>query len=396
MDFYLTLPSNVHNDTTLAKKMTKEMWDAKRKHQELEEIVKQSEENVNKAEQLVIDQLFRKDKWAGIANKIKIKLSNASSEPTDQELDQFKKAKKHLDKDIEKAIELDRIASKRRQDFEQNNEQLQKAAENIISTGIKLDAVLESVNENKTNDFRVQLPYPIKLTGGDWELGLVEINYPRSWNNINKTGEELVTLIFSTQYTTSSKSQSQHEKITMAIPCGYYDTIEKLIEALNTEMEPKRKDIADWVQFSYSPILQRVSIYVKEKKLKTVILSQHLKYMLGFDERDVDEFEPGTTQARFPPDLRAGIDSLYVYCDLVEPQIVGNVRVPLLRTVPVTGSYGQMVAKIFHTPHYSQLQQNTFSSIHININTDTNVPLPFQFGKTVIKIHFRKRKRYGF
>jgi hypothetical protein len=38
-----------------------------------------------------------------------------------------------------------------------------------------------------------------------------------------------------------------------------------------------------------------------------------------------------------------GLHSLYVYCPLVEPRMMGDAKVPLLRIVPVEGRDGEMI-----------------------------------------------------
>jgi hypothetical protein len=42
-------------------------------------------------------------------------------------------------------------------------------------------------------------------------------------------------------------------------------------------------------------------------------------------------------------DVTRGLKSLYVYCPLVEPRMVGDVQVPMLRIVPVEGRDAEMV-----------------------------------------------------
>ena len=41
------------------------------------------------------------------------------------------------------------------------------------------------------------------------------------------------------------------------------------------------------------------------------------------------------------------ITSIYVYCNIVQGQIVGNTMVPLLRTIPVSGNSGDVITKTF-------------------------------------------------
>jgi hypothetical protein len=96
--------------------------------------------------------------------------------------------------------------------------------------------------------------------------------------------------------------------------------------------------------------------------------------------------------AKYPPDMRAGMESLYVYCDLCEPQIVGNANEQIIRIVPVHGKHGELQSKVFVAPHYVNVLKKDFASVRISIKTDTDHVMPFQFGKCIIKLHFRKKK----
>ena len=111
--------------------------------------------------------------------------------------------------------------------------------------------------------------------------------------------------------------------------------------------------------------------------------------MLGFASHFIRE---KTEIAQYPTDLRGGIDALYVYCDLVDNAIVGNIHAPLLRIIPVKGQYSEIVDQIYNALHYMIILIKKFSSVHITIKDDQNRLIPFAFGKTMVKLHFRKHK----
>ena len=56
--------------------------------------------------------------------------------------------------------------------------------------------------------------------------------------------------------------------------------------------------------------------------------------MLGFSPNTVISI---TSTAERAVDLEHGFHDLYVYCDIVQSQYVGDALVPLLRIVPVEG-----------------------------------------------------------
>jgi hypothetical protein len=51
-------------------------------------------------------------------------------------------------------------------------------------------------------------------------------------------------------------------------------------------------------------------------------------------------------------DVKKGLNSLYVYCPLVESRMVGDAHVPLLRIVPVEGRDGEMITRVFDPIQY--------------------------------------------
>ena len=83
--------------------------------------------------------------------------------------------------------------------------------------------------------------------------------------------------------------------------------------------------------------------------------------------------------------------SLYVYCNVCEPQIVGDAYVPLLRNVAIKGAHGEYVTKTYSEPHYIPVNTDAVDMIEINIKDDTGYDVSFASGKVVCKLHFRNR-----
>jgi hypothetical protein len=150
-----------------------------------------------------------------------------------------------------------------------------------------------------------------------------------------------------------------------------------------------RSDALQSVRFKFDTDLNRISVFFDDNFIKQLDLSIHLQYLLGFENRFLNK---SGNEAMYSPDLKGGIDALYVYCSLCEPQIVGNSMVKLLRIVHVAGDYGTTIEKIFYAPHYVPVIVKNFEHVHIEIKSDTNILIPFESGKTVVKLHFRKRR----
>ncbi len=47
---------------------------------------------------------------------------------------------------------------------------------------------------------------------------------------------------------------------------------------------------------------------------------------------------------------------------------------------------------MFYLSHYVPVVAKEVDRIQIDIKDDSNLSVPFQFGKTVVKLHFRKKR----
>jgi hypothetical protein len=279
--------------------------------------------------------------------------------------------------------------------------------------------------DSKTGNFSVYLPRTIQLDGNGWEVALAEIQYPKTWINfptrVEKETGQLTTSIF--------VSFEDNTGTIINIVPGNFEKIYQLLNAIDLAIEETRNqsklvnvpksqetskkiDLTEnlsnqaetvseplpWTErfkalrtlrFKFDSDLNKTSVHFDDKIIKQLEISTHLQYLLGFEDRFLNR---NGEQAMYSPDLKGGIDALYVYCSLCEPQIVGNSMVKLLRIVHVQGDYGTTIEKIFYAPHYVPVIVRNFEHIDIEIKSDTNVLIPFESGKTVVKLHFRKRR----
>ena len=65
---------------------------------------------------------------------------------------------------------------------------------------------------------------------------------------------------------------------------------------------------------------------------------------------------------------------------------------PILRLVqvPSRSNFGRQVVIPYASPHYNPVAVNEFETITINVKDDTDSLIPFQFGRTQVKLHFRR------
>jgi hypothetical protein len=114
--------------------------------------------------------------------------------------------------------------------------------------------------------------------------------------------------------------------------------------------------------------------------------------MLGFRQAI---FPAGEYASDWVADVTKGLNSLHVYCPLVEPRMVGDAQVPLLRIVPVERRDGEMITRVFDLIQYCPLLQRRFQTVEIDIRDDTGSIVPFERGRVVVTVHCRKRKEFS-
>ena len=90
------------------------------------------------------------------------------------------------------------------------------------------------------------------------------------------------------------------------------------------------------------------------------------------------------------PLMRFNTPALYVYTDIVADELVGDAKVPLLRTVPIRGQMGEFEHIEFRRPYYKPLTKGYISSILIEVKDDTGKDIEFTLGKVICKLHFRR------
>ena len=120
-----------------------------------------------------------------------------------------------------------------------------------------------------------------------------------------------------------------------------------------------------------------------------VTLSLFLSDMLGFQK--TGPYEIGEYKSAYPADIMSGLYNLFVYCNIVQPNLVGNTKVPLLRIVPV--EEGHIITKSYNNIFYHPLCGEIIHSIQVYVKSDTNKTVPFNTGKSIVTLHFRRRQK---
>jgi hypothetical protein len=88
--------------------------------------------------------------------------------------------------------------------------------------------------------------------------------------------------------------------------------------------------------------------------------------------------------------------NVYVYCDIIQPQIVGNQTVPLLDIVRDEGKGKREMTHSTKNLHYVPLRIKSFEEVKVLLRSSTNERISFEFehGHTSITLHFRQKKTF--
>ena len=245
-------------------------------------------------------------------------------------------------------------------------------SENGFYLTLPSNASLGLLPDNTLTHYITTLPQRVSLSG-QWECGLVEIQYPHTWYNVRKENSWFAIV---------NGSEDSYDIDKGNIEVGYYDRPERLISAINRSLKvaSDKKNVT----LSYSKITQKVTVDLDPG----MMLSMDMSNILGFNQFLIRTAREGDSVV----DMAQGFYSLYVYTNVVESRVVGHSVVPLLRIVPLEGKHGDVVSKSFDNVQYIPVLHKEFTTIEIDIRDDAGRRVPFERGRVTVTLHFRRRK----
>jgi hypothetical protein len=275
--------------------------------------------------------------------------------------------------------------------------------------------------ENTVAHYKTKLARSI-CTDGNYEVALVELIYPINYLNFVARQKLIV------EYFKATKIGRIGFK--WELQSGFYKNEEALVEYLNNELSPHLKKMYDGefeTLFKYDRIKKELRFrlhgnLILKHNLKGIrknlpfrrgpeqmgfnrAIIQHLglspqyytatyqDYGVGDDEDD-EEIEEPRFQSKIIPGsdtFELGQQIMYIYTDIVSPNLVGNVNTPLLRVVVPKGDRDEIVCTTFTKPFYVPVARRDIDEIEININDDSGQSMPFTGGKSMVMLHFRRR-----
>lgn len=174
---------------------------------------------------------------------------------------------------------------------------------------------------------------------------------------------------------------------------GVYHSIGSLLEVIN-----EIPYVTGHLEFKYARngyvTVTRVCEACKNME-HTFFFSDVLSKVLGFTETRGVVIPRGGYVAQRPANLANGTpNTMYVYTDICEPYITGDVHTPLLRVVPIAAAdnynYGSVRIRSFSPPRYVPLLRTSFQTITIDIRDEFGEPIPFEHGTLTVTLHFKR------
>jgi hypothetical protein len=307
---------------------------------------------------------------------------------------------------------------------------------------------LDEDNPNKLCSFTTKLFKRIVLPNNElWKVGLSEISFTKSWYNIknysmitffNKIGDIFYEATPQYEIETNSISRSveqmgyelrlldpkEQQSYYQLMKPGYFDNVEALIWLLNLKLTKLQQinslDKAPQLEFDkHSHRVKMKSGLINKNNISEVIypyFGEEIEKILGFTDENGITFRSltqrnveilTTEELQMITNAFEGVkcyigprcvefsssnNSIYLYSNIVEHNFIGDTFAQILRVVklPSDAKFGEQVTINYINPNYIPLQTRSFDTISLELNDDTGRAIPFQFGRVIIKLSFKK------
>ena len=230
-----------------------------------------------------------------------------------------------------------------------------------------LNASFNCYPNNSLNSFTSFLPEQIHLKG-EWEVAISEISYPSLYQNVT---EGKFTFI------DGRESPEEKRKIQpMQVEPGLYPSIVDIVVAMNDEVRKRigaQKHEYNGFYISVDKILQKIAIHLPEDQSVFIIQSAYLSHIFGCD---LKQNQTGVIMKgkgpHYPRYSYKIIHSLINYSDIIEYNIAGNTKTPVLRCIPfiskvkngdIISTVQYMTYQSFTNLKFKKLLKNSFHSI---------------------------------
>ena len=174
--------------------------------------------------------------------------------------------------------------------------------------------------DNALSSFTNFLPEQLNRDG-QWEVAISEISYPSMYQNVT----EGKFLFFDKKLLKSSEFYY--------LKPGLYPSKTDIVEAINILIQERHNHSENCIKVKVSRKAQKVGIYLANEAAGLAFFSTDLGHIFGSNvdnELGVMLRRKGPHKPEFAYDI-VRIHSLMLYTDLIEYNIVGDTKAPLLR-----------------------------------------------------------------
>ena len=228
---------------------------------------------------------------------------------------------------------------------------------------------------NTLSSFINFLPEQVNLEG-QGKVAISEISYPSMYQNITEGKFKF----FNGKL---SKSTSTYN-----LELGLYTSIRDIVEALNTLIQERNNHNETFITVKVSRRTQKVVMMLANDTSGLAFCSTDLGHTFGNNVGNkfgVLIIGKGPHEPEFAYDI-VGVHSLMTHSDLVEYNVVGDTKTPLLLcfhfisklmgvNILTTGQY--MNSQTFSNLQIRPLPKNSIHSIHIDLRDTSGGKIPF-------------------
>ena len=130
----------------------------------------------------------------------------------------------------------------------------------------------------------------------------------------------------------------------------------------------------------------------------TIKFGSDIARLLGFPLAHGGEWDglfsdiiEGEKKGDFQATSSGGLNTLYMYTDIIKEQFVGGTSTLLLRIINLTREINneEYTSKTFDKLYFAPLKSSHFDTINIRIYDDTGKLINVEYGKVVVILEFR-------
>lgn len=242
-----------------------------------------------------------------------------------------------------------------------------------------------SEKNNKIGDFKTRLPTTLQFDR-QYEVALTNIIYPYTFDNISNE-----TDVDGTPFNSLDVNFKDGTVARIVVSTNNFSDPSELVAILNYEvakqvrMKANKPALKDFQLFKFNTLTKRCEVLIKDP-VKEIKLSRHFAYLLGYENVHLKS----NSEAEHP--VHHGNELMYIYCNIIDFQIVSNTQGQLLKIVNLHGKYGESIEVTFNRPQYMTVLGNYCDLVKIEAKNDFDKVINFHSGRITLVLHFRPKR----